>query len=264
MSTLSKEDKETRLNGRPSGQGGLVYPQFDFNVHVYTEVPQGWAAKDDPPGQYTCRAYIDPHTSTPTAILCAATGPGGRTFFFSHCFEKYNWPEIACAVQERMEGRFWHFTLADPWIFNESNFDDSTGADDLAKCGLFVEKAPKDLKRGIKAVQEALAARDANGDPILMFSDELYVLLEEIDNYVWNPKKPDSPIDKDDHFMENLYRAVISGLDYIDLSEAVEKFIPQAAEKFDLSIPKQSDFVDKQAEADYLRDWREMCEDGNG
>jgi hypothetical protein len=51
--------------------------------------------------------------------------------------------------------------------------------------------------------------------PKLMFGQHLARTLFEFDAYQWNPKKPNSPKDENDHMMENLYRMVLQGLHYV-------------------------------------------------
>ena len=52
-----------------------------------------------------------------------------------------------------------------------------------------------------------------------------------------DPKKINRPIDKDDHMMENLYRLVLVGLEYVP-RKGKSVFIPQEnMKKPDLSLP---------------------------
>lgn len=262
--TLKKDEYDTRILGRPSGSGGLVYPQFDHNVHVYTEddmqkwmKAKGWGDMDDPPRDFTVRLYLDLHSATPDAALFAATGPQDYTFFFHEIFERRLLSFLAEDILKVMEGRFWNTTWIDLLAFKESPVDDTCWADDLANRGIVGMPAPKEKTRGIRETQEYLAKRDTNGKPKCMFSSRLTETLYEFEHYVWDPKKQNVTIDKDDHMMEDLYRAVLTGLDYIDLNEDNPTFVPQIEPKFDLSIPKQNEGVVKKPQTyfDELRDY---------
>jgi hypothetical protein len=72
---------------------------------------------------------------------------------------------------------------------------------DFEDNGLFVEPATKALAHGILRVQENLKARPAP----LFFTPSCRRTLWEIQRYAWDEGK-DSPVDTDDHMMENLYR----------------------------------------------------------
>ena len=87
--------------------------------------------------------------------------------------------------------------------------------DELAKYGLFFDKATKDLALGINKVRERLAERDPFGMPTIFFSPRLAQTLFEFTHYVYDPKN-NKPIDEHNHMMENLYRAVLNGLSYVD------------------------------------------------
>ena len=85
--------------------------------------------------------------------------------------------------------------------------------------GVFVEKASKDLSRGIITTQTAL--NETLTSPLgvksrkILFGEHLQETRWEFDHYTWNPARPNKPIDKHDHMMENLYRLVLEGLDYV-------------------------------------------------
>jgi hypothetical protein len=66
---------------------------------------------------------------------------------------------------------------------------------------------------------------------MLYFTPSASRSLWEIQRYSWNPKYPDSPIDKDDHCMECLYRCESQNPRYTDL--ASNEIVPM----FDIEIP---------------------------
>ena len=87
--------------------------------------------------------------------------------------------------------------------------------DELAKYELFFDKASKDLALGINKVREKLSERDPQGMPTIFFSPRLAQTLFEFTHYVYDPKT-NRPVDENNHMMENLYRAVLNGLGYVD------------------------------------------------
>ena len=80
---------------------------------------------------------------------------------------------------------------------------------------MFFEPSTKDRALGINKVRERLAERDVFGLPTIYFSPRVTETLFEFTHYVFDPKT-NKPIDMFDHQMENLYRAVLNGLGYID------------------------------------------------
>src|SRR4029077_20948818 len=99
--------------------------------------------------------------------------------------------------------------------------------DELAKYGLFFEPATKDLALGINKVRERLSERDPQGMPTIFFSPNLAQTLFEFTHYVYDAKT-NQPVDENNHMMENLYRAVLNGLAYVDADWEAPKYKPFA------------------------------------
>lgn len=172
-----------------------------------------------PPENYTIRLAIDPHPQVPHAVLFAATSPEGIVYFFAEIFRKLSAQQLCEAIHEITAGRYVHINLCDPAAYIPSNIDQSVMADVLIEGGVFVEKASKDLSRGIITTQTAL--NETLTSPLgvksrkILFGEHLQETRWEFDHYTWNPARPNKPIDKHDHMMENLYRLVLEGLDYV-------------------------------------------------
>lgn len=261
-STLKKAKIETRIYGRPSGAEGVVYDQFVFDEHVYLKPPHGWSDMDEPPQNFTIRAAIDPHAVTARAILCAATDPFGYVFFFKEYFQEEHVKSMCAWFNETMVGKNLLLTLLDPIAYIENSFNETCWADDILQEGIVCERAAKDLARGIPAVQEFLSRRDANGRPMCYFSEQLAETLYEFDHYVWNPKTPGKPVDKDDHMMENLYRLVLGGLEFIDMDDKdTRTFYPQANPGLDLSIPRQTEGQGRYVDPNKLENYKAVYDD---
>lgn len=225
-STLTEGQRQCRMQGIPLSMEGIVYKQFKHEEHVFSKPPFGWEAMDRPPSDYTVRVAIDPHPETPHAVLFAATSPSGQVFFFNEIFEHCIADRLCDRIADVLVGYEPLVYLMDPAGFIENPTDGSSMANVFDERGMYVEKAPKDLVRGIMETQMILDKRILTPAgarvPKLMFSSHLEETLFEFDHYEWNPKKPNKPIDKDDHMMENLYRMVITGLDYVEEEKQVK------------------------------------------
>lgn len=238
--TLSEDEIQCRLNGIPKSMSGMVYkafsPEFSPEGHVYDSTPKGWVDEVTPPDDYTIRYAIDPHPQTPHAVLFSATAPTGEVFFFREIFEQTMLKNLADQIKNIIGNRFVITSLVDPCAFINNPVTGDTMADTLASNGIVVEKAVKDLARGIIATQAALKKTMPDGHKWLNFHHSLTETLYEFDHYEWDSKRENKPIDKDDHMMENLYRLVLNGLDWIDPFDDSFSYIPQRNVMGDLVV----------------------------
>lgn len=207
---LDAETRECRLHGIPSSMAGIVYKEFQPHKHVLNDVPLGWDNYHTPPLHYTIRYAIDPHPRQPHAVLFAATSPTEEVFFFYEIFEKCLIGDLAEKIKGVVRGYYVQSAICDPYAFIDNPINGTTWANEMMNHELYVEKAPKDLSRGIQRVKQELAVPQH-----LFFAPGLSETIKEFDYYRWNERKPDSPVDKDDHMMENLYRLVLTGLHYV-------------------------------------------------
>jgi hypothetical protein len=236
--TLSADERACRMDGIPLTMSGMIYKDFKPQEHVwnYEGPPHGWKDNFTPPADYTIRYAIDPHPRTPHAVLFAATAPTGEVFFYHEIFKATMIDGLAEAIIETIGDRHVELAQCDPIAYIESPIDGSTMIDVLESHGLEIEKAPKDLSRGILLTQAALRERMHDGTPRLRFMPHMSEMFFEFDRYVWDPKHPNKPVDKDDHLLECLYRMVIGGLDYVKPPDLREK------QYFSQYNPAQPDF----------------------
>ena len=214
---LTEAEKECRIQGIPLALSGLVYKEFDIEKHVLTQLPHGWKSFMEPPSSYTIRVYIDTHPSTPHAVLFTATSPQGFVFYFHELFHRCLISELCDRINAVIFGYNVFQVLLEPAAFVQNPVDGTCYADTFEEHGIFCAKAPKELRNGIIKTQAFLGRRrqlDSNTQvPLCYFAPHLSETLWEFDHYEWSSTRQDSPVDKDDHMMENLYRSVISGVD---------------------------------------------------
>lgn len=230
---LTEAEKQCRLHGMPLTMAGIVYKEFKHDFHVYTKQFFKWEAPNKPPLDYTIRVNVDPHPETPHAVLFHATSPSGQTFFYDEIFEHVLTDTLCEKINDILAGYELYSIHMDPAGFIENPNDGSSMADIFDKHGLFVEKAPKDLTRGIVETKmmltRVLHTPLGQKVPRLVFGGHLTRTLYEFDAYQWDPKRPNRPRDKDDHMMENLYRAVLIGLDYVKPEKFNNKLLAPSA-----------------------------------
>lgn len=213
---LTREEKECRISGIPLAMAGLVYKEFIHDVHTLCDVPKGWEAYDKPPANYTIRFWFDFHTRLPQAVLFFATAPDGTIFVFDELFDDNLIDLVARQILRRKAGRFVADQEIDPFALIPHPVYETTICDELEKYGLFFSPASKDKSLGINKVREKLAERHPISKlPTIFFSPNLQETLYEFSHYVFDIKK-NEPKDENDHMMENLYRAILNGLPYIE------------------------------------------------
>ena len=215
--TLTDDEKECRLYGKPLHKAGLVYKEFQRDKHVLSKLPLGWRSWVEPPVGYSYYAYIDPHPHTPHCVLLVAVDPFGTLYVYHDLFEHCLVSQLCAKIRMLMGPRRFVRLRCDPLAFIEDPVHGTTMANEFWRCGLAVEKASKDLTRGILRVKEELKKTP----PTLYFTPEARRSIFEIGRYHWD-EETNKPVDKDDHAMECLYRMVLDEPRFVDLKSANE------------------------------------------
>lgn len=247
---LSEDQREARTEGIPSALTGTIYKEFQPAKHVYSEIPKGWTDYNVPPMDATISIAIDTHPVNPTAVLFRARLVTGEKFFFEEIYAKLGMKELIEIIADRLGGHTLSQCLVEPAAWIQSPDGDCLAFDliDAAmriNLHLPIEKAPKDLARGIFRVKKGLLETTVHGKPVMRFSPHLRETLWEFDRYTWDVTRgrEGKPVDRDDHMMECLYRLETSDMMYIEPEVAgpmrPEKRTPMA---LDLSIPKYVGF----------------------
>jgi hypothetical protein len=231
--SLTEDEAQCRIYGVPMSMAGTVYKGFSPQKHIYRKSPHGWKASNDPPFDYTIRFAVDPHPRTPHAVLFAATAPSGEVFFYDELFMPGTIDELAIQIKLKLHNRNVLWGICDPLGFIESPIDGRSMVDVFIEHGIVLERAPKDPSNGILQVTEALKE-----DRLLNFSVDCRRTIWEFDHYIWDERRPDKPKDKDDHMMENLYRLVLTGLEYVAPDENDRVIIPFASLETTFRLPE--------------------------
>lgn len=241
MSQYSIEEQETRRSGVPRAYFGLVYKEFQWDVHVRREPPEGWASWSKPPDDYSIRFAIDYHPRKPHHVLFIATSPQEYQYVYAEIF-------LSCLMVElvaecRLVLRLREPTtpgLIDPLADTPNRVTDITPLEEVLRLGLPVMPATKDPENGILKVREWLKARDRAEQPVMVFNSALRRTLFEISRgYIWHDDT-NKPKKENDDAMENLYRLCLQGLQYIEPS-SMNDYVPPREETFE-NVINLSDF----------------------
>lgn len=208
---LTEEEKQCRLHGIPLHLAGLIYKEYKPEKHLLSEPPPGWKDFLTPPSHWPIAYTIDPHPQTPHCVTYVAISPFNQRFYFLDFFEHTSIRELAENIKSVTDGKFVISARMDPLGFIEDPISKSTFADELAKHGVFVEKATKDLINGIIKAKSELK----KDPPVIKFAPTCRRTLWEIARYSWKEGE-NKPVDKNDHAMENFYRLELQNLQYVE------------------------------------------------
>ena len=204
-SKITDEEKEARLHGKPAYMSGMVYPSFSRKPY-----PQGHLCERFPvPTDWIVDIAIDVHPREKQAALFVATNPQNFRYAVEEIWEHGDPEWIADEIIRIITRNAFRVgkIVIDPFSKGDSN-NANTVYDKIDKIlfahghELFV--ATKDKLAGIHSVRRHL--KGPNKTPSLVFFKDLVRTIWEIEGYMFDKG---SPIDKDDHMMENLYRILL-------------------------------------------------------
>lgn len=214
---LTSDEIECRINGLPTSFAGLVYKEFNWDKHVRSDPPVGWPSWLTPPATFCKRFAIDYHPRKPHHVLFIATSPQDRHYVYAEVFRSCLMSELVANIKAvlgksgaTMPG------LIDPLADTPNRVTDITPLEEVLQLGLGVMPATKDPYNGILRVKERLLEHDRQGNPMMIFNENLPRTMMEISRgYVWDGETNKPKKDKDDA-MENLYRLCLQGLFYVE------------------------------------------------
>lgn len=217
VAEYSEDEKQARIYGKFQHLVGLIFKRFNRKVHVIP--PFAITPRD-----FTVYEFLDPHPRTPDAVMWVAVDRKGTKYVIDELFVKVDsiadlaWRIKSKASQYRVVKR-----MADPWIFvpNQHLDDGRTLAEKLADEGLPYIEATKERAMSDRRITDALSYTEING--YMQKAPEVYIFdtcqrtIFEFEHYRWqeytgkaadlHDPKP-KPVDKDDHMIENLGRAL--------------------------------------------------------
>lgn len=229
LSLFPTEERSVREKGKFLFEAGRVYKEFS-DAHLID--PFDWWRR---PG--TLYLAIDTHPRTNTAVLFLWVDEKGSKFLVDELFIPLNtkpvipgqppFEEFVEYVKAKCMGVRVELEIIEPGAFIPDPSTGSCLAYDLMASGLddpMPIAAPKDLANGIIRTKAALRERNLDGKPSFRIFRTLTHWRHEITHYVWDYYKKDTaltkgekqkPLDKDDHFMECMYRLILMNPQYV-------------------------------------------------
>ena len=224
ISEYSEDEKQARIYGKFQHLVGLIFKNWNRKVHVI------------PPFNIDMRnfavyEFLDPHPRNPDAVMWIAVDKNGTKYVIDELFIKVTSEEdLAMKIKSKATQYRIIKRMADPSAFvnNQHNQDGKTLASKLSEMGLTYSEATKQRAQSDRRITDALSYVEING--FMMKAPELYIFstcertIFEMEHYRWqeyvgkgsdlhNPKE--KPVDKDDHFVENLGRALYNEISFV-------------------------------------------------
>ncbi len=226
MSQYTDDERETRRSGLPRAYSGIVYKEFDWNLHVLRDPPPVWKSWSLPPDSFCLRFAIDYHPRKPHHVLFIATSPHEVHYVYAEIFYSCLMSELMVEIKRVLhQGEPTTCGLIDPLASTPNRVTDLSPLDELLRLGLPVMPATKDPHNGILKVKEHLKQRDRANRPTMFFNAALPRTLMEISRgYVWDGET-NKPVKEKDDAMENLYRLCLQGLEYIEPAKLTD-YVP--------------------------------------
>lgn len=203
---LSSEELDSRRFGRFVGMGGLVYKEFDPNVHIISPF--------DVPHEWYDNISIDPGLHNPLSAHWYAVDFDGNVYVVAEHYaanqtieyHSQRIKEISASLGWPQYNGFYK-TLIDP-AANQKTLASTRSVSELFyDFGILVNtNVNKDVFSGISRVKSYL--RNAQGQTKLYIFSNCVNMIREIKGYMWG--NDDSPIKKDDHAMDELRYYIMS------------------------------------------------------
>ena len=200
--SLSEDQLESRRYGRFKHSCGLVYPEFDENVHVVKKPFR-------PPSEWQDIISIDPGLNNPLSAHWYAVDFDGNVYVVAEHYEAGK--DIAYhanMIKSISEQLGWKKDSSGRIAaIIDSAANQKTLASSKSVTELFYEfginanpKVNKDMFSGVQRVKQYLKVN--NGVPKLNIFPWCVNLIRELKSYRW--AKGDTPVKKDDHSLDEL------------------------------------------------------------
>ena len=227
VKTLRKDEVEARIKGKPSYLGTLVLPNFDRDKHVIDrfKIPLDWVTD----------VSIDFHPSKAWAVLFVSTGKNNFKYASYMISEKGNPKYIAEEIVRiaKTNDLFINSITIDPLAKGDQNAHE--GAETVYKImervfksyNYRLDTASKDKDNGISLLNDLLMTE--NEMPALFFFRDLGLVIEEVEDWMYDPETLRPSKVKDD-FCEVLYRIALKNTQWKDPYDRYSRMnkLPQA------------------------------------
>lgn len=239
VSLYRDEDMQARVYGKFQHLTGLIFKMFNKNVHVIK--PFNITFRD-----YCVLERLDPHPRVNDAVSWVAFDKMGNFFIVDELFiDVQGEEELAMRIKQKADQYRVIDRRIDPSAFIVDKHDRTQLSlqQKLYNLGLHYLPASKKRTLAIKRIEDFLSYQEQGGmmirPPKLFVFETCVRHIWEFEHWQWNEYKGKSaeqhglsekPMDKDDHMMENIGRALIDDIAFqimtYDNTTSIEGEIP--------------------------------------
>jgi phage terminase large subunit-like protein len=208
--SLTQEEREARLHGRFLHLTGLIYKEFDAQIHVIDSpvIKPHWS-------RYMA---IDPHERTPTAVLWLACDEKDNHYIYDELWLKdMDVKQMSEAIQVQEGNNKAMVKLIDPHADKDNVAAGGFNVrKELMRHGVFCQRANSDPMLGKARIRQALTPRYSaltkRSTPQLHISKYCTQTIYEFQHYIWDEYRrnkeefsaKEQAKKKNDHFMDCL------------------------------------------------------------
>lgn len=214
IANYTEDERQARMKGRFQHLTGLIFKKFDREIHVITPF-RDWS-------HLAVIEALDPHPRNPDAVLWVGKDAKGRYYVLDEFYGKAKVEELAQVIHTKASRFRIVKRLADPSIFISDQHTEISLADRLEALGLEYEPGSKEREMAIRATEDKLNFEKKGVDfikePLLYVCSNCERTIWEMQHWQWDDwrgrsterKDPkETPVDKDDHMLENLGRVLM-------------------------------------------------------
>jgi len=227
---LTADEKEARIHGRFMHLSGLIYKQFDPQIHICEppKIKKDWT-------KYFC---IDPHPRTPVACLWLAVDPQGNHWIYDELWLKnMDLEQVAHCIHAQEGDNIPRFRFIDPAMDKDNAlFDNSNVRTELTKHGIYCQRANNDKNLGKSRIEHALKPKYVHTYnteiPQLRVSRSCPQTIYEFGHFIWGERKHDSGMTEkneakkaNDHFMDCLRYIYNADPHYVSPEEETDEIV---------------------------------------
>lgn len=228
ISQYDEDDLQARVKGKFQHLIGLVYKMFTRKIHVIKpfEITRG---------DFVVGEALDPHPRNPDATMWVAVDRKGRKFVCDELFMTGTVTEVSERIKRKADAYRLIRRIIDPSAFNNDQHQESglNLASRLAGKGLVYVPATKERTNSDRRIADALTYQIVGME--MLKAPELYIFdtcvrtIYELEHYRWaewkgkaadDKNRKETPVDKDDHMIENLGRLLTQEMKFLEMPKA--------------------------------------------
>lgn len=203
--TLTADEKQARLFGKPSYMSSLVFPKFNRDMHVKEpfKIPLDWIVD----------IAIDFHPSKKWMIVFMATARNNIKYICDEIWEHGNPKYIAEEIIRRVKANQYRVgrCIIDPLAKGDGNNDQTVYdimGQTLSAYNISLDVASKDKDNGIALVNNLLMTE--NELPGIYYLTKCPMSIQQTEDLMYDPEslKP-TALKKDDDATEDIYRLAL-------------------------------------------------------